>query len=179
MFPEHQEVHFCPVTLHSLFTGWVYRSAFHSLLCLDGLDAAFSSSQCLCLFEVAPASISGKVFQSLAQALTAVFGTSVSFLAFIRDCAVLLFFCFCFIFKVYYYRYIYFWLHWVFVAACGLSLVESSGGCSLVAVCRLLTVGASNCSGFCCGAQALGHSGFSGCSSQAREHRLSSCGTWA
>ena len=59
------------------------------------------------------------------------------------------------------------------------SLVESSGGCSLVAVCRLLTVGASNCSGFCCGAQALGHSGFSGCSSQAREHRLSSCGAWA
>ena len=33
--------------------------------------------------------------------------------------------------------FIYFWLHWVFVAACGLSLVVASGGYS-VAVRRLL-----------------------------------------
>ena len=38
---------------------------------------------------------------------------------------------------------IYFWLCWVFVAACWLSLVAVSGGYSLVAVCRLLVVGAS------------------------------------
>ena len=38
---------------------------------------------------------------------------------------------------------------------------------------------ASHCGGFsCCGAQALGHVGFS-CSSQALEHRLNSCGTQA
>ena len=36
-----------------------------------------------------------------------------------------------------------FQLCWVFVAACGLSLVGVSRGCSLVAVCRLLTVVAS------------------------------------
>ena len=34
----------------------------------------------------------------------------------------------------------YFWLHWGFVAVCGLSLVAGSGGCSLVAVHRLFTV---------------------------------------
>ena len=34
---------------------------------------------------------------------------------------------------------IYFWLHWVFVAACGLSRVATSRGCSLLAVHRLLT----------------------------------------
>ena len=38
--------------------------------------------------------------------------------------------------------FIYFWLHWVFVAACGLSLVVVSGGYS-VAVCGLLFVVAS------------------------------------
>ena len=37
-----------------------------------------------------------------------------------------------------------------------------------------------HCGGFpCYGAQALGHSGFSSCSSQALEHRLHSCGSWA
>ena len=30
-----------------------------------------------------------------------------------------------------------FWLHWVFVAACGLSVVEESGDCSPVEVCGL------------------------------------------
>ena len=37
----------------------------------------------------------------------------------------------------------YFWLHWVFVAAQGLSLVELSGGYSLAVVCGLLTAVAS------------------------------------
>ena len=37
---------------------------------------------------------------------------------------------------------IYFWLCWVFVAACGLSLVVANGSCSLV-VCVLLTAVAS------------------------------------
>ena len=39
--------------------------------------------------------------------------------------------------------FIYFSLHWVFVAAGGLSLVSVNGGCSLVAMYRLLTVVAS------------------------------------
>ena len=34
--------------------------------------------------------------------------------------------------------FIYFWLHWVFVIACELSLVVASRGYSLVVVCRLL-----------------------------------------
>ena len=42
--------------------------------------------------------------------------------------------------------FIYFWLHWVFIAVRGLSLVAVSGG-----------VRASHCGGFsCCGARALG-----------------------
>ena len=49
----------------------------------------------------------------------------------------------------------FFWLRWVFVAACGLSLVAASGGLS-------------------CGAQALGTR-----ASVVVAHRLSSCGTWA
>ena len=45
---------------------------------------------------------------------------------------------------------LYFWLHWVFVASCRLSLIVASRGHSAVAMCRLLT-------GFsCCRAQALG-----------------------
>ena len=38
---------------------------------------------------------------------------------------------------------------------------------------------ASHCSDFCFGAWALGHAGFSSCSFQALEHRLSSRSTWA
>ena len=45
----------------------------------------------------------------------------------------------------------YFWLRWVFVAACGLSLLAESG-LLFIAVRRLLIVVAS----LCCGAQALG-----------------------
>ena len=36
--------------------------------------------------------------------------------------------------------FIYFWLHWVFVASKGLSLVEVSGGYSLAVVCGLPVV---------------------------------------
>ena len=50
-------------------------------------------------------------------------------------------------FKIYFF--IYFWLCWVFVAVCGLSLVSTSGGYSLVEVGGLLIDFS------CCGAQAL------------------------
>ena len=39
-------------------------------------------------------------------------------------------FIYLFILKIYFILFIYFWLHWVFVAACGLSLVAVSGGYS-------------------------------------------------
>ena len=75
----------------------------------------------------------------------------------------------------------YFWLHWVFVAARGLSLVAVSG--------TTLWCGAwaSHCGGFSCGgAWALGAwasvvvaCGLSSYGSRALEHRLSSCGTQA
>ena len=39
--------------------------------------------------------------------------------------------------------FIYFWLHWVFTAVCGLSLIAASGGYSLAAMRVLLTEGAS------------------------------------
>ena len=55
----------------------------------------------------------------------------------------------------------------------GFSLVVVSGGYSS---CRAQ---ASHCSGFCCGAQALGRVGFRSCGSQALKHRFSTCGTWA
>ena len=51
--------------------------------------------------------------------------------------------------------YFYFGLCWVFVAACGLSLVAEGGGCSGH------SVQASPCSGFSCGAPALQCTGFS------------------
>ena len=64
--------------------------------------------------------------------------------------------------------FIYFWLCWLFVAACGLSLVVARGGFS------------------CCGAPALGAQasvvvtcGLRSCGSWALERRLSSCGAWA
>ena len=49
------------------------------------------------------------------------------------------------------------WLHWIFIAVHGLSLVVASRGYSLLSVCGLLTVLAS-----CCRAQAL-KCGLSGC----------------
>ena len=44
---------------------------------------------------------------------------------------------------LFYYYYLLFWLHWVFVALHGLSLVVASGAYTLVVVCGLLTVMAS------------------------------------
>ena len=40
-------------------------------------------------------------------------------------------------------NFIYFWLHWVFVAECGLSPIAASGSYSLAVVSRLLTAAAS------------------------------------
>ena len=79
------------------------------------------------------------------------------------------------------YKFIYFWLHWVFIAAHGLSLVVVSRDY------YLLWCVASYCSGFsCCGTWALGAwasvvvaPGFSSCGLWALEHRLSICGTQA
>ena len=57
--------------------------------------------------------------------------------------------------------FIYFWLLWVLLAACGLSLAVMSRGYSSC------SVRASHCGDFsCCRAQALEHSGFSSCSMQ-------------
>ena len=55
----------------------------------------------------------------------------------------------------------YFWLCWVFIAVHGLSLVEASGGYSLVAACGLLIAMASHCKAW------------------AVEWGLSGCGAWA
>ena len=78
--------------------------------------------------------------------------------------------------------FIYFWLHWVFVAVRGLSLVAARAGATLHCCAQ-----ASHCGGFSCrGAQALGARAsvvvarrLSICGSQALECRLSSCGTRA
>ena len=75
----------------------------------------------------------------------------------------------------------YFWLHWVFVAVRGLSLLVASGGYS-----SLQCVGFSLRWLLLCGAWDLGSRasvvaarGLSSCSSRALERRLSSCGAWA
>ena len=70
--------------------------------------------------------------------------------------------------------FIYFWLCWIFVAACGLSLVAASGAHSSL-----------RCAGFSLRWLLLlwstgsRRAGFSSCGSQALERRLSSCGAWA
>ena len=64
-----------------------------------------------------------------------------------------------------------FWLHWVFVAACGLSLVAASGGYS-----SLWCVGFSLRWLLLLRSTGSRHTGFSSCGSQPLEHRLSSCG---
>ena len=70
--------------------------------------------------------------------------------------------------------FIYFWLRWVFVAACRLSLVEASGGYSSL-----------RCMGFSLRwllllwSTGFRRAGFSSCGSWALENRLSSCGAWA
>ena len=79
------------------------------------------------------------------------------------------------------YLFIYFCLCWVFIAACGLSLVVVSRGYSslwcagfLLWWLLLLQSTGSSCAGSSsCGMQAQC------CGSWAREHRLSSCGAWA
>ena len=68
----------------------------------------------------------------------------------------------CFLFLRFIYLCICFWVHWVFVAVQGLSLVAASGGCSLVDMHRLLTVVASLVV-----EHGLGRAGFCGCSTQA------------
>ena len=71
-------------------------------------------------------------------------------------------------------KFIYFWLHWIFVAACGLYLVAASGGYSSLW-----------CAGFTLRWLLLlwimgsRHMGISSCGSRALEHRLSSCGARA
>ena len=73
-----------------------------------------------------------------------------------------------------FYKFIYFWLRWVFVAACRLSLVAASRGYSSLW-----------CTGFSLQWLLLLRSmgsrcaGFSSCGSRALERRLSSCGTRA
>ena len=64
---------------------------------------------------------------------------------------------------------IYFWLHWVFITTCGLSLAAESGGYSPMQVLGLLFLGP----------RALGHSGLGSCGSRAPELRPSSWGTQA
>ena len=68
---------------------------------------------------------------------------------------------------------LYFSLRWVFVAACRLSLVAASGGCSsLWCVCFSLRW-------LCSQSMGSRRAGFSSCGSRALEHRLSSCGAQA
>ena len=73
-----------------------------------------------------------------------------------------------------FYLFIYFWLHWVFFAAYGLSLVVASGGYSSL-----------RCMGFSLQwillLRSMGsrRAGLSSCGSRALERRLSSCGSWA
>ena len=97
--------------------------------------------------------------------------------------SVIVMICFFFLRDIYLfiYLFIYFWLHWVFVAARGLSLVVVREGLLFVAVRGLLTAVAS-----CCSARALGAwaslvvaRGLTSCGSRALERRLSSCGTRA
>ena len=84
------------------------------------------------------------------------------------------FFLYFFLINLKIYLFIYFWLHWVFVAAHGLSLVVVSGGYSLLW-----------CAGFSLRwlllLQSTGsrRTGFSSCGLWALERRLSSCGAWA
>ena len=81
---------------------------------------------------------------------------------------------YCYLLNILFYFIFYFWLCWVFVAVHGLSLVASSGGCSLF-----------RCAGFSLWWLLLLQStdsrpaGFSSCGSQALEHRCSSCGARA
>ena len=72
------------------------------------------------------------------------------------------------------YLFIYFWLHWVFVAVRGLSLIEASGGHS-----SLRRAGLSLRWLLSLRSMGSRHAGFSCCGSRALELRLSSCGARA
>ena len=81
--------------------------------------------------------------------------------------------------KFIYFILFYFWLCWVFIAACGLSLVAASRGysslwCAGFSLQWLLLLGA-----WALGAQAsvVVACGLSSCGSRALERRLSSCGS--
>ena len=96
-----------------------------------------------------------------------------SMFKFLRNCQTVFI-----LFYYYYYLFIYFWLHWVFVAACGLSLVVASGGYSSLWCVGfslwwllLLQSTGSRCAGFSSVAR-----GLSSCALRALERRLSSCG---
>ena len=70
--------------------------------------------------------------------------------------------------------FIHFWLRWVFVAACRLSLVAASGGysslwCAGFSLLWLLLLRSTGSR----------HAGFSSCGSRAPERNLSSCDSWA
>ena len=95
-----------------------------------------------------------------------------------------------FIFKIYLFVHLFnFCLHWVFAAACGLSLVAVSGGYSLLRdrgfslwwLLLLQSTGSRHAVFSSCGTRAsvvVAHN-FSSCGSRALECRLNSCGTWA
>ena len=76
-----------------------------------------------------------------------------------------------FLYKLFFpfiYLFIYFWLRWVFIAACGLSVVAASGGYSSLW-----------CTGLGTRASVFVAYGLSSCGLQALECRLSSCVAWA
>ena len=75
-----------------------------------------------------------------------------------------------------FYLFIHLWLCWVFIAACGLSLVSTSRGYSLVAMHGLLIEVASLAEEQCWG---FNNGGAWSCGSQALKHRLNRYGTWA
>ena len=85
------------------------------------------------------------------------------------------------------YVFIYFWLSWVFVAMCGLSLVVASrgyssllcAGFSLQWLLLLQSTGSRRVGFGSCGAGISGCADFSSCGTWALERRLSSCGAWA
>ena len=85
------------------------------------------------------------------------------------------------VFLFFKYLFIYFWLHWVFVAECGLPLVVASGGysslwCAGFSLQWLLLLRSM---GSRCAASVVVAGGLSSCGSRALEHRLSSCGAQA
>ena len=75
---------------------------------------------------------------------------------------------------------IHLWLHWVFVAVCGLSLVAASGAysvrCAGFSLRWLLLLRST---GFRHAGSVVVAQGLSSCGSRALERRLSSCGAWA